>query len=77
MRIVTIHAAKTDLSTLIEQALAGEEIVIARGDEPVVRLVPVERPEPRREYGALRGRLVIPESFHEPLPSDELDAWEG
>jgi prevent-host-death family protein len=39
MATVTIHQAKTNLSKLIEQACAGEEVIIARGSEPVVRLV--------------------------------------
>jgi prevent-host-death family protein len=41
MRKVTIHAAKTQLSRLIEAALSGEDVVIAKGDKPVVRLVPI------------------------------------
>jgi prevent-host-death family protein len=40
MTTVTIHAAKTQLSKLIEQVERGEEVVIARGKEPVARLVP-------------------------------------
>ncbi|HEX6746289.1 MAG TPA: type II toxin-antitoxin system prevent-host-death family antitoxin [Longimicrobium sp.] len=74
--IVTIHAAKTNLSKLIEQACAGEEIVIARGSEPVVRLIPVNRAEPQRKPGTLKGELVVPDEFFEPLPQDELEAWE-
>jgi len=42
MKIVKVHQAKTTLSKLIEQALAGEEVVIARGDIPVVQLAPVD-----------------------------------
>jgi prevent-host-death family protein len=76
MRIVTVHAAKTNLSKLIERACAGEEIVIARGSEPVVRLVPVHRRAPQRRFGALKGRLTVPDSFFEPLPEDEQAAWE-
>jgi antitoxin (DNA-binding transcriptional repressor) of toxin-antitoxin stability system len=72
---VTIHAAKTNLSRLIEQALRGEEVVIARGDMPVVRLVPVDRP-PRRA-GTLKGKLRVPESFFDSLPEDELARWDG
>ena len=74
--IVNVHAAKTNLSKLIEKACAGEEIVIARDNEPVVKLVPVNRPEPKRQFGALKGRLNIPDEFYAPLPPDELDAWE-
>ena len=51
MQIVNVHAAKTNLSRLIERACAGEEIVIARNNEPAVRLVPVQDVEPRRQRG--------------------------
>ena len=74
---VTVHAAKTHLSRLIEQALRGEEVVIARGAKPVVRLVPVDAPRPRRVPGTLTGRLEVPDSFFDPLPEDELRLWGG
>jgi prevent-host-death family protein len=77
MIIVTVHAAKTHLSRLIEQALRGEEVVIARGDKPLVRLVPVEASKPKRVPGTLKGKLVVPESFFDPLPEEELRLWEG
>lgn len=76
MAIVTIHAAKTNLSKLIEKARRGEEIVIARGSEPVVKLVPVGQASPERRFGALKGRISLDASFFEPLPEKELDAWE-
>ena len=75
MKIVTIHAAKTNLSKLIEQACAGEEIVIARGNEPVVKLVPVETTTPRRQFGQYKGQFTVPDSFFDPLPDDEMEAW--
>jgi prevent-host-death family protein len=74
--IVNVHAAKTQLSKLIERAIAGEEIVIARDSEPVARLVALEKAEPRRQFGAMKGELVVPDEFFEPLPHDELAAWE-
>lgn len=76
MKIVTVHMAKTHLSRLIEKACAGEEIVIARGAVPVVKLVPVAYPKPRRQFGALKGKVSVPKEFFEPLPRSELDAWE-
>jgi prevent-host-death family protein len=76
MTIVTVHEAKTNLSKLIAEALAGGEVVIARGVVPVVRLVPVSVPGKRR-FGALRGRIAIDARFNEPLPDDELEAWQG
>lgn len=76
MKTVPIHRAKTELSRLIEQACAGEEVVITRGKEPVVRLVPVGTEPARRRFGALRGKITVDDSFFDPLPDDELDAWE-
>ncbi len=73
---VTIHAAKTQLSKLIRRAQAGEEIVIVRGKEPVARLVPVAWAGRRRVFGAMRGRARTGNAFFEPLPPDELAAWE-
>ena len=76
MPVVNVHAAKTQLSKLIERAVGGEDVVIARRSKPVVRLVPIERPTPKREFGALKKRLVVPDSFFEPLPERELREWE-
>ena len=72
----TIHAAKTDLSRLIKKACAGEEVVIARGDTPVVRLVPFKATPRKRRFGALKGKARTTAAFFEPLPASELDAWE-
>jgi prevent-host-death family protein len=74
---VTIHAAKTNLSKLIEQVHAGEEVVIARGDVPVARLVPIVERLPTRQAGTLRGLIKVTDAFFEPLPAEELDAWES
>jgi len=70
----SVHDAKTNLSRLIADALAGGEVVIARGSVPVVRLVPVE-PQGRRVFGALKGRVTLDRTFNETLPDEELDGW--
>ncbi len=71
----TIHAAKTNLSNLIERAEKGEDIVIARGKQPVARLVPMGVPAHilrRRAFGVLKGKLKLPNSFFfDPLPEEE------
>jgi prevent-host-death family protein len=78
MTIFTIHQAKTNLSRLIARAEAGEEIVIARGKEPVVKLTPVAAFARRRVPGVLKGLVNIPDSFFfDPLPEEELKLWEG
>jgi prevent-host-death family protein len=74
---VTVHVAKTTLSKLIERAQSGEEVIIARGNTPVARLVPIGEQAPERRPGTLRGIVKVTEAFFEPLPADELEGWEG
>ena len=76
MPTVNVHEAKTQLSRLLAQAEAGEEVIIARRGEPVVRLV-VCKPKGKRQPDVLKGKVVIPDSFFEPLPEEELRLWEG
>jgi prevent-host-death family protein len=76
MATVTIHEAKTNLSKLIKKASAGEEIIIARGNVPVAKLVPLGDGNAKRVPGALKGKFKVGPEFFEPLPADELDAWE-
>jgi len=76
MAVVTIHTAKTTLSQLIARAEAGEEIVLARGIQPVAKIVPLESSPKKRQFGAYRGKFTVPDAFFDPLPDDEMDAWE-
>jgi len=74
----TIHQAKTHLSKLVARAEAGEEIVLARGDKPVAKLVPFEAPAKGvRELGWLKGQVWLDPGFDDPLPDDELALWNG
>lgn len=74
---VTVHAAKTNLSKLIEAALAGEEVVIARGKRPMVKIVPVAGYS-GFSIGVLKGELTGQgPDFFEPMSEDELALWEG
>ena len=75
MQRVTVHAAKTHLSRLIEAALAGEDVVIARGSTPVVRLVPITKQT--FQVGLLAGQLGNGPDFLAPLDDAELALWEG
>ena len=76
MTVVNVHQAKTSLSRLLAQVEAGEEVVIARRGEPVARLVPC-KPRSKRQFGSMKGKIVIDDSFFDPLPEEELRAWEG
>ena len=73
MKQVKVQYAKTHLSALIAAVEAGEEFVIARGDQPAARLVPVTRTD-ARELGFVA--YTVPEEFFDVLPDEELAAWE-
>jgi antitoxin (DNA-binding transcriptional repressor) of toxin-antitoxin stability system len=70
----SVREAKTQLSKLISEAIAGGDVVVARRKIPAVRLVPVIRCG-KRSFGALKGKLVIDACFDGPLPEDELAGW--
>ena len=75
MQTVNIHAAKTQLSRLVDEAASGREVVIARAGKPVARLVPLATAG-RRVLGRLAGTFAVPADFDAPLPEDVLDAFE-
>lgn len=74
MTNATIHEAKTHLSRLIEQVEGGEEVLILRGKVAVARLVPVRKPK-KRKLALFKGQFHVGPEFFEPLPEDELRAW--
>jgi len=77
--IVNVHDAKTNFSKLLARAHAGEEIVLAKAGKPYAKLVPfTETGKPKREPGGWKELGNVPDSvWFDPLPDDELDAWEG
>jgi len=76
MLTVNMHDAKTTLSKLVEQALAGEEVVIAKAGVPLVTLVPIRRNEAPRKPGRFKGQIEIAPDFDK-TPEDILSAFEG
>ena len=75
MQQVTVHAAKTNLSKLIDAAMAGEEIIIAKGSKSVVKLVAI--PQGKFQIGILRDQLGSGPDFLEPQDEADLSLWEG
>ncbi|WP_250395027.1 type II toxin-antitoxin system prevent-host-death family antitoxin [Synechococcus sp. MU1655] len=78
-RLVNVHQAKTHLSRLMDEARAGETIVLAKAGRPWARLMPLEPPLPQRIPGRLSalGPLLHPEALLEPLTPDELADWDA
>jgi prevent-host-death family protein len=71
---VNIHEAKTHLSRLIEKALTGEEIIIAKAGHPLVRLTAIA-PKATRELGSAAGLVSWEEGWEKPLTAKEMDEF--
>lgn len=67
-KIVKLYEAKTHLSSLVDRASRGEEFIIAKGDEPMARLVPIAKRAASRAPGGWEGRIRIAKDFDAPLP---------
>lgn len=68
MNIVNIYDAKTQLSKLIEEAAAGNDVVIARGGKPVARLTRLAASKRKLKFGVLKGKIKVSADFDAPLP---------
>jgi antitoxin (DNA-binding transcriptional repressor) of toxin-antitoxin stability system len=73
METITIHKAKTQLSRLIEKACRGEEVIIARGKDPVVKLVALPTTKKKRIPGAWKGKISYTVDAFNPLTDKELE----
>jgi prevent-host-death family protein len=70
--LVNIHDAKTHFSKIINQVLNGEDIVIAKGGKPLVRLTPYSSEPEFRHGGQFKGLIKVSDDFNDPLPDEIL-----
>jgi prevent-host-death family protein len=75
MKTVNIHAAKTHLSSLVEEVAKGEEIIIAKAGKPVARLIALEKATFDRKLGRLKHLIEIHRNFDDPLPPEVAEAF--
>ena len=75
--VINIHEAKTNLSRIVDEVAAGAEVVIAKAGKPMARLVPLEPTPRRKQLGLLKGKIVVPDDFNEPLDDSALAGFEG
>ena len=75
MTIVKMHEAKTQLSRLVEEVNGGEEVVIARGNKRIAKLVPYTSAKPARKPGFLKGKIKVAADFDAPLPEEIVDSF--
>lgn len=77
MLTINIHEAKTHLSRFVEQAAAGEEIIIAKAGKPIARLVPLQSLPRHRNLGMFKGRLNVPSDLDAPISNEMIAQFES
>ncbi|MEY2689607.1 MAG: hypothetical protein RL375_3806 [Pseudomonadota bacterium] len=77
MANVNLYDAKTRLSQLVDQVIAGEDVVVCRHGRPVARLTRLEPSRSPIRFGLLAGKVRIPDDFDAPLPDDVQASFEG
>jgi prevent-host-death family protein len=75
-KVMNLYDAKSQLSSLVEEAASGKEIIIAKAGVPRARLVPI-KPVARRRPGGSKGRIRIAADFDTPLPPRVLSTFTG
>jgi prevent-host-death family protein len=75
MKTVNINAARSQLSSLVEEAAAGNEIIIAKAGKARARLVPLAHPARKRKPGMWKGLIKMHDNFDDPLPPDIAAAF--
>jgi len=76
-KVVTVHEAKTHLSSLLDDVGRGMEVIIAKAGKPVARLIPITVSVKQKRLGLLRGKIKIAGDFNAPLADDVLATFEG
>ena len=79
MRTYNIHEAKTHLSKLVEEAAKGESFLIAKSGKPMVKVIPLDAPEPRqiKRFGFMAGQIEVPDDFNTMGTGEIQQLFEG
>ncbi len=76
-RVINIYEAKTQLSALVDQAVRGDDVIIARNGKPQARLTSLVPAKGKIKYGLLKGKLTVPDNFDAPNPDIEALFYGG
>jgi antitoxin (DNA-binding transcriptional repressor) of toxin-antitoxin stability system len=77
MRVISMHQAKSNLSSLVKRAAAGETLLIGAYGHAEAMLVPINNIQLKKKVGVLAGKLQIPDDFNNPLPQAIIDSFDG
>ena len=76
MATVNVHEAKTNFSRILSRVESGEEIIIAKAGTPVAQIGPIRQKVKKRSPGSAKGRIVMKDSFFDPLPAEMIREFE-
>ena len=77
MQVISMHQAKSNLSSLIKRAASGETLLVGAYGRAEAMIVPIRAPQATKKIGILAGKLIVPDDFNAPLPEVILSAFEG
>ncbi len=77
MQVIPMHQAKSNLSSLVKRAAAGETLLIGAYGHAEAMLVPINNTVLKKKIGLLAGKLKVPHNFNQPLPQAIIDSFEG
>jgi antitoxin (DNA-binding transcriptional repressor) of toxin-antitoxin stability system len=77
MQVISMHQAKSNLSSLVKRAAAGETLLIGAYGHAQAMLVPINNVQLKKKVGVLAGKLQVPDDFNQPLPQTIIDSFEG
>ena len=72
--VANIHDAKTNLSKLIARTLDGEEVIIAKNGNPIVKLIPFREPK-KRKLGIFKDSITLANDIDKPLPENIIKGF--
>ncbi len=77
MQIIPMHQAKSNLSSLVKRAAAGETVLIGAYGRAEAMLVSIDKALVKKKVGVLAGKIIVPDDFNSPLPKEIIDSFEG
>lgn len=77
MQVISMHQAKSNLSSLVKRAAAGETLLIGAYGHAEAMLVPINNIQLKKKVGVLAGKLQVPDDFNNPLPQAIIDSFDG
>jgi antitoxin (DNA-binding transcriptional repressor) of toxin-antitoxin stability system len=77
MQVISMHQAKSNLSSLVKRAAKGETLLIGAYGHAEAMLVSTNSAQLKKKIGVLAGKIIVPDDFNSALPNEIIDSFEG